>query len=251
VEGPRKTLTDEFERAARGFAERTKGRFDNLGVIEFARVKPGESVAEVGAGTANFLSLFEAVAAQLVAVDLVPGMLRVARARHPRVEAVVADGARLPLGSGAADVVASAQAFHHIARPLPVLHEMSRVAGRGGRILLVDQAATEHIEEAMVMTELELLRDPSHAVSRPPSAFRIMFQAAGFRILDERIVEDEQRMSKWMWPGEFPEERIGAVRAFIERRGRDTGMGFERDGDDWVFVRRRIMLLAEPGVDSS
>ncbi len=47
-----------------------------------------------------------------------------------------------------------------------------------------------------------------------------------------------------MWPGEFPQERIDATRDFVERFGSETGMDFERDGDDWVFTRRRIMLLA-------
>jgi SAM-dependent methyltransferase len=243
-DGDRSTLRSEFERVAGYFAERTKGRFDALGVVEFARITPGETVAEVGAGTGNFLSLFEEKAGRLVAIDLVPGMLQVARKELPGVDALVADGARLPLRSRSIDVVASAQAFHHVAQPVPVLREMRRVAAPGGRVLVVDQAATEHFEEAVAMTELEVLRDPSHAVSRPPSAFRIMFRAAGLDIVDERIAEDEQRLSNWMWPGEFPEERIEAVRSFIEEHGAETGMGFGRDGDDWVFVRRRAMFLA-------
>lgn len=242
----RATLEAEFERAAGHFAERTKGRFDNLGVAEFARLRGGETVAEVGAGTGNFLSLFDGIAGRLLAIDLVPAMLEVARTELPDADVLVADGALLPLRSGSVDVAASAQAFHHVAQPVPVLREMRRVAASDGRILVVDQAATEHFEEAVVMTELELLRDPSHAVSRPPSAFRIMFHAAGLEIVDQRVVEDEQRLSKWMWPGEFPPERIEAVRSFIESRGAETGMGFERDGDDWVFTRRRVMILAAP-----
>jgi SAM-dependent methyltransferase len=238
------TLQAEFERAAPHFAARTKGRFDNLGVVEFARVAGGETVLEVGAGTGNFLSLFSEVAARLVAVDLVPAMLVVARRELPSVEALAADGARLPLKSASIEVVASAQALHHVAHPVPILQEMRRVAAGDGRVLVVDQAATEHFEEAVVMTELELLRDPSHAVSRPPSAFRIMFRVAGLEIVDERVVEDRMWLSKWMWPGEFPQERIDAVRAFIEKRGRMTGMGFERDGDDWAFTRRRVLILA-------
>ncbi|HEY7873596.1 MAG TPA: class I SAM-dependent methyltransferase [Actinomycetota bacterium] len=241
----RSTLRSEFERAAAGFDERTRGRFDNLGVVEFAQLSGGETVAEIGAGTGNFLSLFQVRASRLVAVDLVPGMLVHARERLPAADVVVADGASLPLRSGSVDLVASAQALHHVRHPLPVVAEMRRVAGRAGRVLVVDQAATEHFEEAVAMTELELVRDPSHAASRPPSAFRIMFQAAGLRIVDERVVEDERRLSKWMWPGEFPPERIDAVRTFIEARGHETGMDFERDGDDWVFTRRRMMILAE------
>jgi hypothetical protein len=125
------------------------------------------------------------------------------------------------------------------------LGEMRRVAAPDGRVLIVDQVAPERFEEAVAMNELEVLRDPSHAASRPPSAFRVMLAAAGLRIIDERIVSSEQRLSTWMWSQEFPPERIDKVRDFIARRGDETGMGFERDGDDWVFERRRMMLLAE------
>ena len=241
----RADIQKEFGRAAEPFARRTAGRFDALGVVAFSRVQRGASVMEVGAGTGNFLSLFRAVAGPLLAVDLTLEMLRVARASHDGLNLVVGDGYALPFASRTVDLVTSAQTFHHIHRPVPVLEEMRRVAAPDGRILVVDQVATERYEEAAVTSDLERVRDPTHAASRPPSAMRIVIGAAGLRIVDERIVEDQQRFSHWMWPDEFPQERIDAVRAFVEKHGDRTGMGFARDGDDFVFVRRRMMLLAE------
>ena len=237
-------VQDEFERAAEGFAERTAHRFDALGVVEFSRLEPGEIVVEVGAGTGNFLALFEDVAGFRVALDLTPGMLQVGRRRHSGIEAVASDGARLPLRDRSVDLACTAQALHHMRKPVPVLLEMRRVAKDSGRVLIVDQLAPECYEQAQALYELEVLRDPSHAASRPASAFRTIVLAAGLAILDERIVSQQTRLSEWMWPGEFPEERIAEVRAFIAARGHETGKGFERDGDDWVFTRRRIMLLA-------
>ncbi|MDQ3660701.1 MAG: methyltransferase domain-containing protein [Actinomycetota bacterium] len=236
-------VQEEFERAAEGFSERTAHRFDALGVVEFSRLEPGEVVVEVGAGSGNFLALFESGSEFRVAVDLTPGMLQVGRRRHPGTEAVAADGARLPLRDRSIDLVCSAQVLHHITKPVPVLLEMRRVAKDSGRVLIVDQLAPERYEQAQALYDLEVLRDPSHAASRPASAFRTIARAAGLAILDERIVSQQTRFSEWMWPGEFPEQRIAAVRAFIEVRGQETGKGFERDGDDWVFTRRRIMLL--------
>jgi SAM-dependent methyltransferase len=241
----RRILQSEFERVARLFDERTRGRFDHLGIVDFARFRHGECVAEIGAGTGNFLSLFSGRAARLIAVDLVSGMLKEARKRIEGVELVVGDGARLPLRTGSIDVVASAQALHHVFRPVPILQEMRRVAGRHGRIVIVDQVAPESYEEATMMNELDRVRDPSHAAARPPSAFRIMTRAAGLEIVDERVVSSRSRLSEWMWPGEFSAERIDAVRQFIDRYGDATGMEFERDGDDYTFTRRRIMLLAK------
>ncbi len=238
------TIRAEFDRAAEKFAERTAGRFDHMDPVAFSRAAPGETVVEVGAGTGNFLALFGEVADRLIAVDLTPSMLAQAR-RHDGLHLVAGDGRRLPLRSGSVDLVTSAQALHHVHDPATVVKEMRRVTRPGGRVLLVDQVATERYEEALMMTELELARDPSHAMSRPPSAYRMIVRAAGLEIVDERVAESEQRLSSWMWPGEFPEERIAAVSDLIGKIGHETGMGFERDGDDWVFVRRRLMLLAE------
>lgn len=237
------TIRAEFDRAAEKFAERTKGRFDAMDPVSFSRLSVDETVVEVGAGTGNFLALFTR-AGRRIAVDLTPSMLEQAR-RHEGLDLVAGDGRRLPLRSGAVDLVTSAQALHHVQDPAAVVKEMRRVARPGGRVLLVDQVATERYEEALMMTQLELARDPSHAMSRPPSAHRMIVRAAGLEILDEQLHESEQRLSSWMWPGEFPEERIAAVSDLIEKIGPETGMDFERDGDDWVFTRRRQMLLAE------
>lgn len=239
-----KAIQSEFERAAKTFVERTKGRFDDLGIVEFARVSSHESVLEIGAGTGNFLQLFAGSVAELIAVDLTHGMLVEARRQFPDMRVVMADGARLPLPARSIDLAATAQALHHVWEPLPILKEMRRVVKRDGRILVVDQIATERYEEVTAMNTLERIRDPSHAASRPPSAMRMVVRAAGFELIDERIVEGEQRMSHWMWPGEFPEERIERVTAYIDEHGDGTGMEFRRNGDDYVFTRRRIMLLA-------
>jgi ubiquinone/menaquinone biosynthesis C-methylase UbiE len=241
----KRTVQTEFERAAECFARRTAGRFDVLEVPSFARVQPGAVVAEVGAGTGNFLGLFSDIAARLIAVDLTPGMLAQARDRNGRIEAVVADGARLPLRSTSIDLIAIAQTLHHIWEPLVVLKEMRRTMKADGSLVIVDQVAPESYEQAAAMNELETIRDPSHAVSRPPSAFRILANSAGLEVVDLRLAEVTQRFSEWMWPDEFPPERIAAVQEFIERHGGRTGMSWKRVGDDWVYVRTRIMMLAK------
>jgi ubiquinone/menaquinone biosynthesis C-methylase UbiE len=236
-------VRQEFERAASTFAERTKGRFDRLDAVGFSRVEPGNSVMEVGGGTGNFLALFKEIAGNLIAVDLTHGMLAEAARRNPEMSAVVADGARIPARDSSVDLVASAQMFHHVSDPVDVIREMGRVSRQ--RILVVDQVSGEHAGQAAAMTELELVRDPSHALTRRPSELRELIETAGLELVDERIAESRDRFSKWMWRDEFPDERIEAVRQFIVERGPETGMEFEPDGDDFEFTRRRMMLLAQ------
>jgi ubiquinone/menaquinone biosynthesis C-methylase UbiE len=240
----RETIQQEFERTAELFAERSAGRFDDLGAVEFSRVKPGEKIIEVAGGTGNFISKFAEISDDLTIVDLTHGMLRVARKTFPDIQLVAGDAARLPFRSGSIDLATTAQALHHIHEPVPVLKEMRRIVGRSGRVLVVDQVATEKFEEIEAMTELDILRDPSHAVSRPPSAMRLIVRAAGLEIVDEKFQVGEQTLSNWMWPGEFPQERIDAVRDWIERWGHKTGKEFRRKGDDWAFTRRRMAILA-------
>lgn len=240
----RETIQAEFERASKTFAGRTEGRFDHMDVVGFSRARPGATILEVGAGTGNFLRLFDSLGGRRIALDLTAGMLAEARARSPEMELVQADGGAIPLRSRSMDLACSAQALHHIHHPIPVLKEMRRVVGDGGRVLVVDQVSPEHVEETVAMNELELLRDPSHAASRPPSSFRIMLAAVGLEIESEEIHDSTDRLSSWMPPEEFPVDRIEAVRRVVAERGAETGMDFERDGDDWVYTRRRIQILA-------
>jgi ubiquinone/menaquinone biosynthesis C-methylase UbiE len=241
----RDVLRAEFERTASTFAKRTSGRFDDMDVVSFSGIEQGEVVVEVGAGTGNFLALFEEQAAGLVAVDLTEGMLREARRRFPRMIAVMADGAHLPLTSGSVDLVSCAQMLHHVWEPLALLKEMRRVVKANGHVLVVDQVATERYEEAVMMNRLEIIRDPSHAASRPPSAMRALVLATGLEVVDEKISESTETMSSWMYPGAFPPERFEAVERFIEEHGAETGMNFRYEEGRRAFTRRRMMLLAQ------
>ena len=198
----------------------------------------------MGAGTGNFLALFDDGTRRLIAVDVTPGMLLRARGAFPDMELIVADGAALPLPTRSIDLVASAQALHHIREPLPVVKEMRRIVTAEGAVLIVDQVATERMEEAVMMNRLDHLRDPSHAGCRPPSALRIMVRAAGLEIEAEEIHGSVERFSTWMSPVEFPEERIAEVERFVAEHGAETGMQFEKDSDDWVYTRQRMMILA-------
>ncbi len=241
----RDVLRTEFERVAATFARRTAGRFDDLDVVAFSGIEEGDIVVEVGAGTGNFLALFQDRASRLIAVDLTEGMLREARRLFPHIIPVMADGAQLPLASRSVDLVSSAQTFHHVWEPLALLKEMRRVVRPSGRVLVVDQVATERYEEAVMMNRLEIIRDPSHAASRPPSAMRTVIRAVGLEIVDEKISVSTETTSRWMYPGEFLQDRFDAVERFIEEHGSETGMDFRRQEGDWSFTRRRMMLLAQ------
>ncbi|HVF52904.1 MAG TPA: class I SAM-dependent methyltransferase [Actinomycetota bacterium] len=238
-------IVEEFTRTAELFDARTAARFDAMDVVGFSGLEPGGSILEAGSGTGNFLARFIGHAGTLIGVDLTPAMVAVAAKSHPEILSLVGSATHLPVRSAAMDLVACAQMLHHVWEPADVVREMRRATRPGGSVLIVDQVAPESFEAAQAMTALERLRDPSHAVSRPPSAYRLMAQSCGLEIVDERVHDQADSLSHWLAPEEFPEDRIGSVRDLIERHGGEMGMSFERHEDDWTFVRRRIMLLAK------
>lgn len=201
---------------------------------------------EVGAGTGNFLSLFTGIAGRLVATDLTPGMLRVAQQRNPTMLLASGDGAGLPFADGSFDLVTSAHAMHHILEPAAVLREMRRISKKDGRVLVVDLAAPDDPAEAARADEVMTIRDPSHATSLTVGAMRRVITDAGLTITDHRVVDRRGLVSNWMWPGEFPEDRIAAVRSYVRRHWSELGMDLQPEGDDFTYRDRRMMFLSEP-----
>ncbi|MCC7463836.1 MAG: malonyl-ACP O-methyltransferase BioC [Gammaproteobacteria bacterium] len=132
-----------FDRAAAGYdaaAQLQEGvRRELLGRLEYFRLVPG-TVLDLGAGTG-----LAAVAlrrrfrrAQVLAVDIAPGMLRAARRRRRpwrRFDCLCADAHVLPLRSASIDLIFSSLMLQWSDRPDQVFEECARVLKPGGLLL--------------------------------------------------------------------------------------------------------------------
>jgi demethylmenaquinone methyltransferase/2-methoxy-6-polyprenyl-1,4-benzoquinol methylase len=99
---------------------------------------------DMATGTAELAFLLAGRAEQVVAVDICPQMLSIARAkarRRPRagrIQFLLADGLRLPFAADSFDCVATAFALRNVADLRLALAEMHRVVRPGGRVVCLE-----------------------------------------------------------------------------------------------------------------
>ena len=163
-------IRDDFDRIARLLA----GREDALEPRErrlVARVPDGADVLDVGCGTGAAARALAARAHRVVAIDLSPEMIRVARARSAHV-----GNLEIHLGDFLAwhrrdrfDAVVSFAALHHMPFEL-ALARMADALRPGGRLLVLDLCAGGLVYDAVSAVRrapapLGVRRDPALAAA--------------------------------------------------------------------------------------
>jgi ubiquinone/menaquinone biosynthesis C-methylase UbiE len=119
------------------------------GLADFG-VGPDETVVDVGCGTGNLtqaLLVRLSSVGRVVAVDIAPGMLEIARrkVRDARASWHVAGAERLPLADGRADRVLCFSVWPHVAERHAVAVELRRVLRPGGVLHIWHLSSREQI----------------------------------------------------------------------------------------------------------
>ena len=139
-----------------------------LPAIESVAPLAGRAVLDVGAGTGRVSRLVAPHCARLVAAEIEPHMLRVARRRLAGMGAahascVAADARGLPFADSTFDVVTAGWVFGHFtfwareawrANAARAIGEMRRVARPGGALILFETMGTAALEPAPPAPEL-------------------------------------------------------------------------------------------------
>lgn len=108
-------------------------------LVRFARIRPGESVLDVGTGTGVVAVTAARAGARVSALDLTPELLVEARenariAGHPEITWQEGDAETLPYPDASFDVVVSQFGHMFAPRPEVVVAEMRRVLKPSGRV---------------------------------------------------------------------------------------------------------------------
>jgi demethylmenaquinone methyltransferase/2-methoxy-6-polyprenyl-1,4-benzoquinol methylase len=107
-------------------------------VTETLDLRPGERVLDLAAGTGTSSEPFAAAGALTVPCDFSLGMLRVGRARNPRLGFVAGDATKLPFADGSFDAVTISFGLRNVADVDAALAELLRVTRHGGRLVICE-----------------------------------------------------------------------------------------------------------------
>ena len=149
---------DDKRRAVREMFDRIAPRYDLVNrlmtvgldrgwrgaALDAIGVGAGDRVVDVGCGTGDLTELAARRGASALGVDLAGEMLAVARDRlRPTspgrtAELVLGDATALPVATGSVTAVVSAFALRNVVSVPPVLREMARVLGPGGRVAILE-----------------------------------------------------------------------------------------------------------------
>ncbi len=115
-------------------------------IVDLLGPGPLGRLLDIGTGTGRMIELLGARASSAIGIDRSPEMLRLARGRIEAAglaaaEVRQADMYHLPRPDACADTVVLHQVLHFADAPAAVIAEAARVAGPGGRLLVVDFAA--------------------------------------------------------------------------------------------------------------
>jgi SAM-dependent methyltransferase len=168
-------------------------------VQRFVQPAGDERVLDVGTGVGALALALAPFVREVVAVDVSPERLQLARQRAPaNVSFVEADARRLPFERAAFDLAATMRTLHHVARPEYVVAELARVTRPGGHLLVVDQLAPVDPLVAIELDRFERTRDPSHARLLPDIDLRHLFEANGLVLLRARVDEESRDLESYL-----------------------------------------------------
>jgi ubiquinone/menaquinone biosynthesis C-methylase UbiE len=170
---------DRREKAER-LARLTEARAGALAerLRRFLQLRGDERVLDAGTGVGALAFALAPLVREVVAVDIVPERLEVARARAPaNVSFVEGDATALPFELGWFDLSATLRTLHHLPRPELAVAELARVTRPGGQVLVADQIGPIDPLAAIELDRFERARDPSHTRLLPDGDLRALFEA--------------------------------------------------------------------------
>jgi ubiquinone/menaquinone biosynthesis C-methylase UbiE len=158
-------------------------RFARRRAFLLEHVASGHRALDLGCGDGAFAAVLLDAGCEVTMADVAGEALRRARARAPGAEAVaLVEGAPLPFGEDAFDVVWAGEVLEHVADVVGLLAEVRRVLRWGGRLL----ATTPWHGRLVVATDAHFDPRADHLRFFSARTLRAVLADAGFASVDVR-----------------------------------------------------------------
>ncbi len=188
-------------------------------LVDLARPQEHDAVLDYacGIGIAT-LAIAPAVASVLavdeVAATLDEGRRLVAELGMANVAFSVVDLYQLPFVDAEFSLVVSRGALHRLPEPTRALHELRRVVGEGGRIVVAD-AVVDHVTDE-AFNDLARLREPAHRRHYRAEELEALALDAGLRVAERRVLRRTVDLDYWLQAASVPLEKGELIRSRMQ-----------------------------------
>lgn len=156
-----KAYIERFEGESREIFEKREA------IVRACAVKPGMTIADVGAGTGLFTRLFAREVGpqgQVMAVDIAPAFLehidKTARElKLPNIKTLLGSDSSPRLPAGSVDLVFVCDTYHHFEYPTTMLKNIRTALKPGGRLLVIDFVRTPGVSRQWIVDHVRAGQD--------------------------------------------------------------------------------------------
>jgi ubiquinone/menaquinone biosynthesis C-methylase UbiE len=221
-------------------------------LVEMVKPRGDWRALDVATGPGHTAFAFAPHVAHVIASDLTPEMLQVARDLAAKrglsnVSFAETRAEKLPFPNGAFDLVTCRIAPHHFADVPAFVAEAARVLRPGGVFGLVDNSSPEDTAAAADYNAFEKLRDPSHARCLSESEWLALIAQAGLAVRHHEILTKDIELESWagrMQAAPEAKEKLRAILREASPRLRDFLQPREL-ADDIGFELMETLIVAE------
>jgi len=141
---------DYFEKVANKWDEMRQGFFPESvrdAAYETANIKPGQTAADIGAGTGFLSEGLVGRGANVIAIDQSPAMLDRMREKFGddgNITYLTGNSSNLPVADASVDAVLANMYLHHVESPTDAIKEMTRILKPGGVLVITDLDTHNH-----------------------------------------------------------------------------------------------------------